>query len=613
MEFKILGAFEVAHEGQSLPLVGAKPRAVLAILLLHANEIVSSDRLAEELWSRPPQTARATLQVYVAQLRKLFDPERSRGEEGSTLLTRSPGYLLQLAPDQLDSWRFERLLGEGTAELASGDAAAAAAPLHEALSLWRGPALADFAYEPFAQAEIARLEDLRIAALEERIEADLALGAHADLTGELEALVSAHPLRERLRAQLMLALYRAGRQADALDAYMAAHRTLDEQLGIAPGPSLHRLQEQILHQDPALDAGELSAAAPAVRVAPREARKTVTVLVAGRTAPAGLDAEAHRRIDAHHREAASRAIERHGGTVESVLADRVMGVFGVPNVHEDDPLRAARAALELAGLPDHEAAQIGIATGEVVTGESEAGSPLIAGEPLAIAAELEDAAPAGRVLVADVTRRLLGDRVRVEPVVGRQGAWCLLELVPSPAPFSRLPQAPIVGREAELARLRTLLERAARGDGVRVITLIGPPGIGKTRLAEEFVSGIADDAIIVAGRCVAYGQGITFWPLREIVARLTATAPLSELLADEIDAAPVEKLVAEAIGLNESSSSQEEMFWGFRRLLESTARERPLVVLDGGRPLGGVGPARLRGLSGRSRARADVAPLPGAS
>ena len=135
MEFRILGAFEVSHEGHPLPLAGAKPKAVLAILLLHANEIVSSDRLADELWSHPPLKARATLQVYVAQLRTLFDPGRSRGEQGRMLLTRSPGYLLQIAPDQLDSQRFERLLGEGSAARAVGDAPTAAVLLREALSL----------------------------------------------------------------------------------------------------------------------------------------------------------------------------------------------------------------------------------------------------------------------------------------------------------------------------------------------------------------------------------------------------------------------------------------------------------------------------------------------
>lgn len=580
MDFSILGAFVVSHEGRPLPLTGAKPKGVLAILLLNANEIVSSDRLIEELWDSPPGTARAAVQVYVAQLRKLFDPDRARGAQGTMLLTRPPGYALHVSADQVDSQRFEQLLREGTETRAAGEAAVAAKLLREALAIWRGPALVDFTYEPFAQTEIARLEDLRITALEERIDADLALGAHADLIAELESLVTAHPLRDRLRVQLMLTLYRTGRQADALDAYMQAHRTLDEQLGIAPGPALQRLQEQILRQDPALESRrEPATTVAAYRPAASAARKMVTILVAGLSTDAGVDPESLDRLDAHHHAVASAAIQRHGGTVESVLGDRVVGVFGVPRVHEDDALRAARAAVELAAGPGEPAARIGIASGEVVTSESEAGAPSVAGQPLKVAADLEDAAAADQILIDDRARNLLGPTVSTGRLGARVGAWRLLELAPAPTPFSGLPRAPIIGRDRELARLRAGLVRAAREREVQLITLIGAAGIGKTRLAEEFVSRLRDQATVVAGRCVAYGQGITFWPLREIVRRLTAQCPLSRLLADEADADLIEKLVAEAIGRAESTSSLEEIFWAFRRLLEAVARERPLVVL----------------------------------
>jgi DNA-binding SARP family transcriptional activator len=169
---------------------GAKQRALLAILLLHANEAMSSDRLIDDLWgSRPPETAANALQVYVAQLRKLLEPERARGAPSKVLTTRPGGYLLSVEPGGLDAERFEHLLAEGTRARVAADPGSAAKLLHEALNLWRGDALADFTYEPFAQAEIARLEELRLAALEERIEADLALGGHAAVVGELEALV----------------------------------------------------------------------------------------------------------------------------------------------------------------------------------------------------------------------------------------------------------------------------------------------------------------------------------------------------------------------------------------------------------------------------------------
>ena len=253
MEFQVLGPFEVRREGGPVPLGPAKQRTLLAILLVRANEIVSSDRLIEELWPEPPDTAGNALQVYVHKLRKALEPERRRGESAELLITRAPGYMLRVEPDQLDAGRFARLLGEGRAASEAGDPATAARTLAQALELWRGPAYADFAYDPFAQAEIARLEELRLDAVEDRIEADLALGGAAELVGELEALIGDNPLRERLRGQLMLALYRAGRQADALEAYDEARRTLDEELGLAPSPPLQRLQTDILRQAPALE------------------------------------------------------------------------------------------------------------------------------------------------------------------------------------------------------------------------------------------------------------------------------------------------------------------------------------------------------------------------
>src|SRR6266511_1208688 len=201
MDYRVLGPLEVRDGEESLPLAGAKQRALLALLLLHANRVLSLDRRIDELWGdEPPATAVTGLQVYVSRLRKLLP--------AGALLTRPPGYLLAVEPDELDLRRFERLLAEGHEALAQADPERAARVLQEALALWRGPALAEFAFEPFAQAEIGRLEDLRLTAVEERVEADLALGRHADLIGELEALIAENPHRERLRGQLMLALDR---------------------------------------------------------------------------------------------------------------------------------------------------------------------------------------------------------------------------------------------------------------------------------------------------------------------------------------------------------------------------------------------------------------------
>lgn len=249
MEFRILGPLEAVRDAHVLPPPANKPRALLAILLLHRGEAVSVERLADQLWGeRPPATAAKSIQVYVSQLRKAL------GE--GVLETRGRGYRLVVEPDQVDVVRFERMLQEGIEHLAGGRAREAAAVLSEALRLWRGPALADFAYEPWAQAEIGRLEDLRLAAVEARIDADLALGRHATLISELEGLAGANPARDRLCGQLMLALYRSGRQTDALDLYRERRRRMVDELGIEPAPALRELEAAMLRQDPELDAPE---------------------------------------------------------------------------------------------------------------------------------------------------------------------------------------------------------------------------------------------------------------------------------------------------------------------------------------------------------------------
>jgi DNA-binding SARP family transcriptional activator len=256
IEFRVLGPLEVSRRGRSLSIGAGKPGALLALLLVHANEVVSTDRLIDGLWGeRPPKSAAKLLQGYVSHLRRsLADGPGDEHHAGEgVLLTRPSGYVLRLEPGQLDAERFRTLLEKARTALARGAAGAASLILREALDLWRGPPLADFAYEPFAQEEIARLEELRLMALEERIEAYLALGRQAELVGELEALIGRHPLRERLRAQLMLALYRCDRQSEALQAYKEARQLLVAELGLEPGRRLRELEQAILRQDPSLD------------------------------------------------------------------------------------------------------------------------------------------------------------------------------------------------------------------------------------------------------------------------------------------------------------------------------------------------------------------------
>ncbi len=339
LELRLLGPLEVSTGGRVVPIGGPKPRTLLAVLALEAGRVVSVDRLVEDLWpAEPPRTAPHTIQVYVSQLRKALGSE--------AISTRAPGYVLELEPERVDLHRFVRLADEGRAALGAGDAVAAEVSLREALGLWRGTALADFTYEPFAQAEIARLDELRLVALEARLEADLALGRHAELVSELEALVDSQPLRERPRAQLMLALYRAGRQAEALAAYRAARETLVEELGIDPGPELRNLEAAILRQDASLLLDEAVPATP-----PLESRRLVTLLfvdvVESMALAEALDAEALGRVLQRYFETVSGAVTRHGGTVEKYAGDAVMAAFGIPISHEDDALRAARAALDI--------------------------------------------------------------------------------------------------------------------------------------------------------------------------------------------------------------------------------------------------------------------------
>jgi DNA-binding SARP family transcriptional activator len=242
LEYRILGPLEAIDGNRVVPLGGPKQRSLLALLLLRANEVVSTGELIDRLWDgRPPATAGKVVQVQVWRLRKALGSD--------SLVTRTPGYVLRVNPDELDLSRFERLVEEAR----GADPGTASEKLREALSLWRGPPLADLAYEASIAAEIGRLEELRLVALEERIDADLALGRHRELVPELEALAAAQPYRERIRGQLMLALYRSGQQAKALESFQELRRLLDDELGLEPGEALKQLQKAVLAHDPSLD------------------------------------------------------------------------------------------------------------------------------------------------------------------------------------------------------------------------------------------------------------------------------------------------------------------------------------------------------------------------
>jgi ABC-type transport system substrate-binding protein/DNA-binding SARP family transcriptional activator len=278
LEFRILGPLEVGRDGEPLELPAGKPRALLAVLLLHGGAVVSVDTLVDQLWGeRPPATAAKNVQGYVARLRRQLGV--------GLLVTQAPGYALRVDDERVDARRFQFLVDEAR----SAEPAGTAKGLKEALSLWRGPPLADFTYEPFAQEEIRRLEELRLAALEDRLEADLALGRHEEVAGELEQLARAHPLRERLQGLLLVALYRCGRQAEALEAYRATRHRFVEELGVEPTPELRHLERAILEQDPSLEAPRRERASPGAS-ARRIGRRGVILAFAALLAIGGVAA-----------------------------------------------------------------------------------------------------------------------------------------------------------------------------------------------------------------------------------------------------------------------------------------------------------------------------------
>ena len=495
-EFGVLGPLEAACGGDPVRLGGERQRVLLALLLVHVNELVTVDQLVEQLFGeRRREGAVNAVQVAVSRLRRVL--EGGDGDAG-VLQSRPGGYVLRVEPGQLDAAVFERLLGDGRGLLAAGQAAGAAARLREALGLWRGPALGDLAVVDCLQAEIRRLEELRLVALMERIDADLALGARDELIPELELLIAANPLQERLRGQLMLALYRAGRQADALAAYREASELLRDQLGLEPSPALRELERSILQQDSALAPPQVPVV-PSVLAVPPDASGLLTFMftdVEGSTRLMQALGEAVYRdvLDRHFR-LLRRSLEQHGGAEVSTFGDALFAVF-------TDSGAALRACTEIQRALAQEpwpgstrmAIRIGLHRGAT---ESHRGNyaalavnqaARIAasghGGQVVVSAAVKAAQPAEHVglQLVSLGKHLLRDFER--PIELYQLAAPGLE---RDFPALRAPQrrndnlpvatTPLIGRSAALARI------AEPTGHERVVTLVGPGGVGKTRLA----------------------------------------------------------------------------------------------------------------------------------
>jgi class 3 adenylate cyclase/DNA-binding SARP family transcriptional activator len=503
-----------------------------------------------------PESAHKMVQIYVSRLRKLLPPE--------TLHTRSPGYALALDQEQLDLHRFEGLVAEARLALDAERVQEAAERFREALSLWRGPALTEFASEPFALVEAARLEDLQLTALEERFEADLQLGRHNEVAGELEALIARHPLREGLRRQHMLALYRSGRQAEALAAYQDVRRALADELGLEPSPALRDLERRILQHDSSLEpaatpfttrdaAAALAPPPPPVPVAPPpgwtqstlsqsadEMLKLVTVLFADIVDYTALAETRHpedvRDLMADYFAAMAAEIEAEGGTIEKFIGDAIMAVFGVPTVREDDAVRAVHAAWrmrerlrswsEARGPEQPLEIRIGLSTGEVLSSGVPGGDLHVTGDSVNVAARLQQAAEPGTIVLADRTARAVRSHFAlraIEPLAlkGRSEeltAW-LVEAYDGVEEPREVPAiaTPLVGRDNELALLRTSFDHVGLEGSPALVTVIGDAGVGKSRLLREFLSSLEGEAKVLIGRCLSYGRGVTLWPLAEML------------------------------------------------------------------------------------------------
>jgi predicted ATPase/DNA-binding SARP family transcriptional activator len=609
-QFRVLGPLEVCRDGQPLALGGERQRALLALLLIHANELVATEQLIDLLFGDPPSTgAVKALQVAISRLRRALGGR----DPGAVVQTRPGGYLLHAGRDQLDAAVFERRLEEGRALVLAGDPAGGAARLRGALGLCRGAPLADLALVDYLQVGIRRWLELRLVAVMERIDADLALGAGSELIAELETLIAAEPLQERLRGQLMLALYRAGRQADALALYRETSELLRDELGLEPSRALQELERAILQQHAALEpapratrvlAGnprrELAELTPATAV-----RKTVTVLFAEIVDAASpgceLDPEVRGRVLSRCLGDLRTVLERHGGSVETHAGDVLIAVFGIPVVHEDDPLRAVRAAVELRrslstvsddlGRDDDLvlAARVGIETGEVI---AERGGSAVTGEPVKVARRLCELAAPSELLIGAGSHELVSAAVTAQALSGHTSAsgqaiaaFRLDDVLSDASARVRRFDSPMIGRERQLAALRTVFTNVVGDRSCHLVTVLGAAGVGKSRLVEALAGELRESATVLYGRCLAYGEGITFWPLAEALRGLVGNAEpsaavIAALAVDDPKAELIGEGVAVALGARDGpGATNEEVFWAARKLLEAVARGCPLVVV----------------------------------
>ncbi|WP_165821262.1 BTAD domain-containing putative transcriptional regulator [Nocardioides gansuensis] len=575
VEVRLLGPIDVRRGGRALDVPGGRARSLLTVLALQAGQAIPAERLIDTLWGdEVPTTAKTVLQGFVSKLRKTL---------GATALeTTGNGYRLAVSRSAIDANRFHDLVT--AARDLDGEERTAA--LEQALGLWRGPALSDVAYEPFAQAAIAALEEHRLAAREALIGAQLDTGMRAELVPQLEDLIADNPFREHLRELLVLALYRAGRQADALAAYQQARQTLIDELGLEPGPELRMLHERILNQDPGLDAPAPSASRRAERSTwfPSE-RRTVTVLFVDVTATdADLDPEAGETIAVESLARVTEALRSNGARIQESGSGIVIGWFGLPSAHEDDPLRAVLAAAQarqrVLALPGPSRDfRAGLETGEVVSGVTDSRA---SGPAVSVAARLQQGAQPGEVLIGPRAMKVLRGAAIVERAreLASTSAWRLVDVDPQAKLISRDFQAHMVGREAELTLLRTSFGRMVRRGTPQRMTVLGEAGIGKSRLSRAFADSIGGRARTITATCVEAGSGRTFGLLHDLLVQAGGGSDWKSVvgLLEEKESGLGDRL-AGVLGLGDLKGPPQLFFGDLRRAFELLSAVQPLAVI----------------------------------
>ncbi len=568
LQVRLLGPFEVVQAGRPVPVGSAKQRAVLALLALQAGKVVSSERLCRLLWEDDePASPTATLQSLVSRLRRALATPSSASSAAprDVLRTREPGWVLDVDVAAVDALEFEALTARARRRMERGEFEAAAADLAEAVGLWRGSALADVVEAGYLSADATRLDEARLDAIEDLAEAELAVGRPAEALARLEPHVEANPFRERAWGQLMIALYRLGRQAAALRTFQRVRAILGDELGLDPSPALADIEQRILNHDPALagppgpessppepvhaDADPAVASMPSPpppRRSPGVERRQLSVMVCdlvGSTALSTvLDPEDLSEVIGDYHRRVADVVTRFEGHVTKYLGDRVLALFGYPLAHENETERAVLAALELIetvrSLPRSSQQRIdvrvGIATGLTVVGDSpengSGGGPEVVGETPLLATRLQALAEPGTVVISDTTRQLLAALFEVADL-GRHP----LEGFPEPVPAWRVLRAnttdgrfeamhggqltPVVGRDHELELLVDRWEQAKDGEG-QVVVISGEPGIGKSRVVQALRERlVGEDYTALSHYCSPYHTNTALYPVISMLER----------------------------------------------------------------------------------------------